>query len=78
MDVQSLCSRLSDPPDNLVGMPPTLPSCGCVRPASVVNAEIRALWSRARGTLSEVEAALYERLLIEWAVAVRAEVDRAA
>ncbi|MEV0093854.1 hypothetical protein [Streptomyces sp. NPDC050738] len=51
---------------------------GAARPASAVNAEIRALWSRAHGTLSEVEAVRYERLLVEWAAAVRADTDAAA
>lgn len=59
-------------------MPPNPLPDGTVRSASAVNAEIRALWSRARGTLTEAEAARYERLLAEWAAAMRAEVDRAA
>lgn len=59
-------------------MPPTSLPDGTVRSASVVNAEIRALWSRARGLLGEAEAARYEELLAEYTAAVRAEVDQAA
>ncbi|MGW1684961.1 hypothetical protein ACWCPO_10435 [Streptomyces albidoflavus] len=47
------------------------------RPAAVVNAEIRALLMR-RGGLTPTERAAYERLLVEWARAVRAEVVVAA
>lgn len=46
------------------------------RPAAVVNAEIRALLMR-RGS-GPAERAAYERLLVEWAQAVRAEVVVAA
>lgn len=52
-------------------MPTTLPP-GSVRSAAVVNGEIRALWART-GVLTEMERALYQRLLVEWAAAVRAE-----
>jgi hypothetical protein len=38
-----------------------------------VNAEIRALWLRAGGRLSEVERAVYAQLVVEWAAAVRVE-----
>ncbi|MEU1281357.1 hypothetical protein [Streptomyces sp. NPDC005805] len=41
------------------------------RAASVVNAEIRALWCRGMLTVSERER--YRELLAEWAEAVRAE-----
>ncbi|MFF5409277.1 hypothetical protein ACFY8E_03120 [Streptomyces albidoflavus] len=47
------------------------------RPAAVVNAEIRALLMR-RGGLTPAERTAYERLLVEWAQAVRAEVVVAA
>ncbi|MFD4987507.1 hypothetical protein [Streptomyces sp. NPDC058374] len=47
------------------------------RPAAVVNAEIRALLMRRRG-LTATERAAYERLLVEWAGAVRSEVVVAA
>ncbi|WP_329126426.1 hypothetical protein [Streptomyces sp. NBC_01465] len=56
----------------------SVPPADSARPASAVNAEIRALWSRTRGTLSEVEAARYERLLVEWAAAVRTDAQEAA
>ncbi|MEU5596804.1 hypothetical protein [Streptomyces sp. NPDC020298] len=49
-----------------------------VRPAHVVNEDIRALWLRAGGSLSTQERAEYERLLLEWAAAVRAKVVAAA
>ncbi|WP_078876978.1 hypothetical protein [Streptomyces sp. 150FB] len=52
-----------------------------VRSASVVNTEIRALWARAGGAgraLSSAEQERYQRLLVEWAAAVRADVVEAA
>lgn len=49
-----------------------------MRPAAVVNEDIRALWPRAGGRLSVEERAVYERLLVEWAAAVRAEIVEAA
>lgn len=51
---------------------------GSVRPASVVNAEIRALWSRTDGALSAADEARYQELLVEWAAAVRAGLVTAA
>jgi len=57
--------------------PTPLPS-GAVRPAAVVNEDIRALWPRAGTELTAKERAKYERLLVEWAAAVRAEVVEAA
>jgi hypothetical protein len=51
---------------------------GRVRPAAVVNGDIRALWPRAGTQLTAKERAAYERLLVEWAAAVRAEVVEAA
>ena len=59
-------------------MPPTPVPATAVRPAAVVNAEIRALWQRAGRTLSGEQRREYERLLVEWAAAVRAESDEAA
>ena len=54
-------------------MPPTPPT-GSVRPAALINEEIRTLWFRAGGVLSTVaERAEYARLVVEWAGAVRAE-----
>ncbi|MFE3829896.1 hypothetical protein [Streptomyces sp. NPDC059092] len=49
-----------------------------VRSAAVVNADIRALWGRAGGALSSAEQERYQRLLVEWAAAVRADVVEAA
>lgn len=47
---------------------------GSVRPAAVINEEIRHLWFRAGGVLStEVERAEYAALVVEWAAAVRVE-----
>ncbi|MFF3755159.1 hypothetical protein ACFYYH_32750 [Streptomyces sp. NPDC002018] len=44
----------------------------------MVNREIRALWARAGSTLSPTEQERYQRLLVEWAAAVRADVVTAA
>ncbi|MFE2941053.1 hypothetical protein ACFXKG_18610 [Streptomyces sp. NPDC059255] len=49
-----------------------------LRPAAVVNADIRALWAAAGGALTREERARYEQLLAEWEAAARAEVERAA
>ncbi|GGV51521.1 hypothetical protein GCM10010261_30750 [Streptomyces pilosus] len=49
-----------------------------MRPAAEVNEEIRALWLRARGSLSDRERAEYELLVIEWAAAMRGRVVEAA
>jgi hypothetical protein len=49
-----------------------------VRSADAVNSEIRALWARAGGVLSPPEQERYQRLLVEWAAAVRADVVEAA
>ncbi|MGC5343570.1 hypothetical protein ACPXCE_19190 [Streptomyces sp. DT24] len=51
---------------------------GSVRPPAVVNAAIRALWQRAGSGLSPEDEAEYQRLLVEWAAAVRADVVEAA
>ncbi|MFF9689557.1 hypothetical protein [Streptomyces sp. NPDC014623] len=40
-----------------------------VRPASVVNEEIRTLWQRSGGLLSPDDETEYQRLLVEWAAA---------
>ncbi|MFD7609568.1 hypothetical protein [Streptomyces sp. NPDC059828] len=53
-------------------MSPDLRKPGSVRSAAVVNAEIRALWARSGGRLSAVDEAEYQRLLVEWASAVKA------
>jgi hypothetical protein len=49
-----------------------------VRPAAVVNEDIRALWPREGTLLTAEERAEYEALLVEWADAVRAEIVTAA
>jgi hypothetical protein len=53
-------------------------SSGALRPAAVVNSEIRALWTRAGGSLAPREQERYQRLLVEWAAAVRADIVEAA
>ncbi|MFE3899523.1 hypothetical protein ACFXPY_03920 [Streptomyces sp. NPDC059153] len=47
-----------------------------VRSPAAVNADIRALW--AAGPLSPEGEAEYQRLLVEWEAAVRADVVAAA
>ena len=59
-------------------MSPTSPAAGQPRPAAVVNEDIRALWPRAGARLTAEERAAYERLLVEWAAAVRADIVEAA
>jgi hypothetical protein len=55
-------------------MPPDDLSPGSVRPAAVINEEIRALWFRAGGVLATAaERAAYAALVVEWAAAVRVE-----
>jgi len=55
-------------------MPPTPSPRGCVRPAVVVNAAIRAIVVRAQGRpWTTAERALYGLLLEEWVQALRAE-----
>ncbi|MFD5137425.1 hypothetical protein ACFWMX_14485 [Streptomyces sp. NPDC058378] len=51
---------------------------GFVRSAAVVNEEIRALWQRSGGVLAPEGQREYERLLVEWAAAVQADVAEAA
>ncbi|MYV55330.1 hypothetical protein [Streptomyces sp. SID3212] len=60
------------------GRPAGTPVGTPVRSAAVVNGEIRALWTRAGGALSAAEQERYQRLLVEWAAAVRADVVEAA
>ncbi|NUL09051.1 hypothetical protein [Streptomyces lunaelactis] len=47
-----------------------------MRPAAVVNADIRALWPA--GAVEPTDPERYQRLLVEWAEAVRAEQQLAA
>ncbi|MBA2951976.1 hypothetical protein [Streptomyces himalayensis] len=51
---------------------------GSARSAAEVNEQIRALWQRAGGRLSVEQRREYERLVTEWAAAVRGEVVEAA
>jgi hypothetical protein len=51
---------------------------GSVRSAAQLNEAIRLLWQRAGGTLSPEQRAEYERLVVAWADAVRAELAEAA
>lgn len=52
-------------------MPLSPPGPTPARSAAVVDAEIRALW--VDGVLPEERRPEYERLVVEWAAAVRAE-----
>lgn len=63
---------------SLVRMSPDLVTVGSVRSAAVVNEEIRALWPHPSMRLTVEQRRAYERLLAEWAAAVRAEVVEAA
>ncbi|MFJ6566683.1 hypothetical protein ACIQNU_04635 [Streptomyces sp. NPDC091292] len=47
-------------------MSPTPPPDGTVRPAAVVNEEIRALMLRTGGWLTREDRDVYERLRAEW------------
>ncbi|MEV0850255.1 hypothetical protein AB0J21_31040 [Streptomyces sp. NPDC049954] len=49
-----------------------------VRSAAAVNEQIRSLWLRAGGHLTTNQRSEYERLVTEWAEAVRREVVPAA
>jgi hypothetical protein len=49
-----------------------------VRSADVVNDQIRALMVRSGGYLKAEDRATYERLVTEWAAAVRGEIVKAA
>lgn len=47
-------------------MAPEPPSAGSVRSAADINADIRALWQRARGTLTPDDRRRYSALLAEY------------
>ncbi|MET8555273.1 hypothetical protein ABZV64_09955 [Streptomyces sp. NPDC004959] len=55
-----------------------LTSAQPARSAAAVNEEIRSLWLRAGGHLTAEQRVEYERLITEWAAAVRREVVPAA
>lgn len=59
-------------------MSPSPVASGSVRSAAVVNEEIRALWPHPSMRLTREQRAEYERLVAEWAAAVRAEIVKAA
>ncbi|MER5951443.1 hypothetical protein ABT127_35955 [Streptomyces sp. NPDC001904] len=59
-------------------MSPTPPPAGRLRPAAVINAEIRELWPHPAVRLSTEQRARYELLVVEWAAAVRGEIVKAA
>lgn len=59
-------------------MPPNPSPDGITRSAAVVNEEIRTLWQDTRVRLSAEGRARLERLYVEWAAAVQAEVVEAA
>jgi hypothetical protein len=59
-------------------MSPNSSPDGTTRSAAAVNEDIHALWLDTRVRLSEEGRAALERLYVEWAAAVRAEVVKAA
>ncbi|MGW0857372.1 hypothetical protein [Streptomyces sp. NPDC002690] len=59
-------------------MSPNLSEAAAARPLPLVNADIRALWERGGGRLSPEGRREYERLLAEWAAAVRGDASEAA
>ncbi|MGW1614427.1 hypothetical protein ACWCQZ_34300 [Streptomyces sp. NPDC002285] len=59
-------------------MSPSSQPQGIVRSAAAVNEDIRALWPHPAVRLTDEERAALERLYVEWAAAVRAEVVEAA
>jgi hypothetical protein len=59
-------------------MSPSSSPCGSVRSAAVVNEEIRQLVASRGRRLTDEEKAVLDRLYVEWAAAVRAEIVEAA
>ncbi|MEU9589104.1 hypothetical protein ACGF7W_14370 [Streptomyces sp. NPDC048219] len=59
-------------------MSPDYVTPGSARSAAELNAQIRALWRRAGGSLSAQERVEYELLVVEWAAAIRCEIIEAA
>ncbi|MEU9207985.1 hypothetical protein AB0D27_08545 [Streptomyces sp. NPDC048415] len=59
-------------------MSPDFTHSGSVRSAAALNEQIRALWTRAGGSLSAQERAEYALLVVKWAEAIRGEVVEAA
>ncbi|MFD6532860.1 hypothetical protein [Streptomyces sp. NPDC060184] len=54
------------------------PATAPVRSPDAVNADIRALWQCSGGRLSPEGEATYQRLLVEWASAMHADMAEAA
>jgi hypothetical protein len=59
-------------------MSPESSGLGQLRPAAVVNEDIRALWADPRVRLTTEGRAALERLYVEWAAAVRRDIVEAA
>ncbi|MFC9244597.1 hypothetical protein ACFT7S_11370 [Streptomyces sp. NPDC057136] len=59
-------------------MPPASAPATSVRSPAAVNEDIRALWERSSGVRSPEGRREYERLLVEWAAAVREAVAEEA
>jgi hypothetical protein len=59
-------------------MSPHSSASGQLRPAAVVNEDIRALIERTGRRLTDEEKAVLERLWVEWVAADRAEIVKAA
>lgn len=59
-------------------MSPTPDTTAPERPLAEINADIRCLFARAEGRLSEAERVRHATLLQEWAAAIRASVVPAA
>ncbi|MFD3538986.1 hypothetical protein ACFWUQ_05740 [Streptomyces sp. NPDC058662] len=56
----------------------TLSPLAADRPLAEINADIRGLFARAEGRLSDAERIRHATLLLEWAAAIRASVVPAA
>ncbi|MGP3689990.1 hypothetical protein ACTVZO_35730 [Streptomyces sp. IBSNAI002] len=59
-------------------MSPTPAQPAPERPLAEINADIRGLFARAEGRLSDTERVRHAMLLAEWAAAIRASVVPAA
>lgn len=59
-------------------MSPSSSASGLPRPAAAVNEDIRALIAGTGRRLTDEEKGLLDRLYVEWAAAVRAEIVEAA
>jgi hypothetical protein len=59
-------------------MSPESVHSGSARSAADLNERIRALWTRANGSLTAQERAEYEALVVQWASAIRKDVIEAA